>query len=134
VRNSSFKQQEQEQVLANIRDGLDSQTNNFIDSTLGNRTFNLLPDMIRRYDNLVSLLSVEESIKVISASELTGEQKKGVEGALNDRLSGGKYSVQYEVDPSIVGGLQIYFGDSFLDCSLATRLNRVFTEVEAMTV
>jgi F-type H+-transporting ATPase subunit O len=113
---------------------LDEQTNQFIDSTLGNRTFNLLPDMIRRYDTLVSLLSVEESIKVISAETLTAEQRKDVEGALNDRLSGGKFSVQYEVDPTIVGGLQIYFGDSFLDCSLATRLNRVFTEVEAMTV
>ena len=121
-------------MLANIREGLDLQTNNFIDSTLGNRTFNLLPDMIKRYDTLVSLLSVEESIKVISASVLTAEQKKGVENALNERLSGGKFSVQYEVDSSIVGGLQIYFGDSFLDCSLATRLNRVFTEVEAMTV
>ena len=89
--------------------------------------------MIRRYDSLVNILSVEESIKVISAETLNNEQIQGVEGALNERLSGAKYSVEYVVDPSIVGGLQIYFGDSFLDCSLGTRLNRVFNEVEAMT-
>ena len=114
-------------------ENMDEQTVKFINSTLSNRTFNLLPDMIRRYDTLVNLLSVEESIKVISAEPLNADQKKDVESALNDRLSGGKYNVEYQVEPSIVGGLQIYFGDSFLDCSLGTRLNRVFTEVEAMT-
>ena len=119
--------------MGSIMESMDEQTVKFINSTLNNRTFNLLPDMIRRYDTLVSLLSVEESIRVISAVTLDAEQRKGVESALNDRLSGAKYSVEYAVDASIVGGLQIYFGDSFLDCSLGTRLNRVFTEVEAMT-
>ena len=120
-------------VLASLQPVLDEQTNNFINSTLNNRTFNLLPDMIRRYDNLVSLLSVEEAIKVISATELTAEQRKEVELALDDRLSGAKYSVQYEIDPEIMGGLQVYFGNSFLDGSLANRLNRVSNEVESMT-
>ena len=89
--------------------------------------------MIKRYDTLIGMLSLEESIKIISAAPLNSEQEKGVESALNDRLGGAKFSVKYEVDPTIVGGLQIYFGDSFLDCSLTTRLNKVYTEVEAMT-
>ena len=119
--------------MADLRAGLDVQTNNFIDSTLSNRTFNLLPEMIKRYDDMMSLLSVEEAIKVISATQLSAEQCKQVEQALNDRLSGAKYSIQYEVEPSIVGGLQVYFGNSFLDGSLATRLGRVSNEVESMT-
>lgn len=133
VRNSAFKQSEQQSVLSPIRESLDAQTNSFIDSILANRTFNLLPDMIARYNSLVSMLSLEESIKVISAATLSADQQKQVEGALTDRLGGSKYSVKYEVDASIVGGLQIYFGDSFLDCSLATRLARVSNEVESMT-
>lgn len=40
-----------------------------------------------------------------------------------------QFSVQYKVDPNILGGLQMYSGNKFLDCSLLSRVNRLKSEL-----
>ena len=132
--NSSYKREEQKAVFNPLKDNLEPLTSQFIDSIIQNRQFNLLPNMIRRYDDLIKQLSKEESIKVISASALNESDRTRVEDALVERIGSRNFQVEYEVDEDIVGGLQVYFGNSFLDCSLATRLQRVQTEVESISL
>ena len=60
--------------------------------------------------------------------------KKKVAGAIETRLGHANYTVEYEENPTLLGGLQIYFGDSFLDCSLGTRINRIRDEVARITL
>ena len=54
--------------------------------------------------------------------------------ALEVRLGHANFTVEYDVDPEILGGLQIYFGDSFLDCSLGTRITRIRDEISRITL
>ena len=120
--------------MGSIQSGLDEVTNKFLDTVINNRQFNNLPEMITRFDALMSMLSKEEAVRVISAVDLGAEQQSQVRSALRDRLGADDFTVTYEVDPSIVGGLQVYFGNSFLDCSLNSRLNRVYNEVEGLSI
>ena len=90
--------------------------------------------MISRYNALIKQLSTNEPIKVISAEKLTSARQKLVEEALTMRVGNTDYTVEYEVDEAIIGGLQVYFGNSFLDCSLSARLNRVQNEVDGLSL
>lgn len=57
------------------------------------------------------------------------EEKEQVVQAYKRNKPDVKFKITYEVDPSILGGLQIYAGTSFLDCSLRSRLNKLKTEI-----
>jgi len=60
---------------------------------------------------------------------LTKEEKDQVVQAYKRNKPDVKFKVTYEVDPSILGGLQIYAGTSFLDCSLRSRLSKLKSEI-----
>ena len=66
--------------------------------------------------------------------KLSSAQKKKVSEAIETRLGHSNFTVEYEENSSLLGGLQIYFGDSFLDCSLSTRINRIRDEVGRITL
>lgn len=66
---------------------------------------------------------------MISAVDLGGAEKEKVVGALKKNKPGVRFKVTYEVDPSILGGLQIFAGSEFLDCSLRSRIERLKQEL-----
>ena len=43
------------------------------------------------------------------------------------------FTVEYEVNPNVLGGLQVYFGNTYLDCSLATRLQKIKQEIQTIS-
>ena len=47
--------------------------------------------------------------------------------ALGRGRPGVEFNVEYEVDSTIMGGLQAYSGSTFLDCSLRSRIERLKT-------
>ena len=101
---------------------------------MDNRKLFLLDKIIERYQEFIKELNQEESIKVISAGKLTAEQKGKVSKALEARLGHGNFVVEYEENPEIQGGLQIYFGDSFLDCSLGARISKIRDEISKVSL
>jgi F0F1-type ATP synthase delta subunit len=52
-----------------------------------------------------------------------------VVAALKQNKPGVRFKVTYEVDPAILGGLQIFAGSEFLDCSLRSRIERLKLEL-----
>jgi len=66
---------------------------------------------------------------VISAVQLSKEEKEKVVASLKKSKPGVKFRVSYEVEPVILGGLQIYAGSEFLDCSLRSRIERLKSEL-----
>lgn len=73
---------------------------------------------------------------IISAKELTEGQKSEVLSALkaNPQNQGKEFTVEYEIDDTILGGLQMYTESEFMDMSLSSRLLRLNQEVEKMTI
>ena len=70
-------------------------------------------------------MNKEEDIRVICAKKLSKEEKGRVMESLKKNKPGVRFKVTYEVDPSILGGLQIFAGSEFLDCSLRSRIERL---------
>jgi F0F1-type ATP synthase delta subunit len=67
-------------------------------------------------------LNKEEDIRIISAKALTEAEKEKVVHSIKTNKPDVRFKLSYEVDSSILGGLQIYAGTEFLDCSLRSRI------------
>ncbi len=64
------------------------------------------------------------SVTVISAEALKKEQVKTIQAAVVKTVGEGKtVDIKLQVEPSILGGLQVLIDDRFLDLSVATRVN-----------
>jgi len=61
---------------------------------------------------------------VTSAVELSAEERREVGDRLSKQL-GAEVSVQPIVDPRIIGGLKVQYGDHLIDATLATRLQQL---------
>ena len=63
--------------------------------------------------------------RVVSAVELTKEQKDRVEKKLLQQTSYESFEVDYSVDASLIGGLVIRIGDRVVDSSIRTKLDNM---------
>ena len=84
-------------------------------------------DIAEKYVKLYAAFNKEEKVTIISAGDLTSDQKSQVVAALqaNPQNSGKQFIVDYEVDETIMGGLQMYTESEFMDMSLRSRLDRI---------
>ena len=55
--------------------------------------------------------------------ELSDEKKKAIENRLLETTEYKSLEIAYEIDPSLIGGMQIRIGDRVVDSSVKTRLN-----------
>ena len=55
--------------------------------------------------------------------ELSDEKKKAIENRLLETTEYKSLEISYEIDPSLIGGMQIRIGDRVVDSSVKTRLN-----------
>lgn len=69
---------------------------------------------------------------IISATQLSSDQQSQILDALkaNPQNDGKEFTVDYEVDDTILGGLQMYTESEFMDMSLASRVSRINQEIE----
>ena len=61
---------------------------------------------------------------IISAEELSNEQKNDIENQLKSIL-GNKISLNYKVNKKIIGGLIVKVGSKMIDSSLASKINKI---------
>ena len=61
--------------------------------------------------------------RVVSATELTAEQKARVEQKLLQQTAYESFEVDYSVDASLIGGMVIRIGDRVVDSSIRTKLD-----------
>ena len=73
------------------------------------------------------MLSKEEKIQIISATELNDNQRTRVREALeaNPENKGKTFIIDFTVNASIKGGLQMYTENSFMDLSLNSRVEKL---------
>lgn len=70
--------------------------------------------------------------KVISAVPLREEQKEAVEAKLIATTAYHAFEMDYEVDPSLIGGLIIRIGDRVADSSIRTQLANLAKELQSV--
>lgn len=65
-----------------------------------------------------------------SAVELSVKQKSDLESALKKRLGGSSQPIiEYKINPSLMGGLVVRIGDQVIDASVATKLDRMHSQL-----
>jgi F-type H+-transporting ATPase subunit O len=87
-------------------------------------------EIAKKYIKTYLLLTKEEKITIISAQELTPDEKSQVKTALeeNPENEGKTFIIDYTVNPVIKGGLQMYTESKFMDLSLASRIDKIKDE------
>ena len=88
----------------------------------------------KKYIKLYLLLTKEEKITILSAYPLSKDQKNDVQNALlaNKENEGKTFIIDYEVNPNLIGGLQMYTENKFMDLSLSSRIDRIKEEINKM--
>ncbi len=84
----------------------------------------LLGDCAKEYEFLYQAFSRTSSARVVSAVELTEDEKKVLQAKL-ETISKRKVTAQYEIDSALMGGLVIYMDDTVIDGSLRTKLKEL---------
>ena len=62
---------------------------------------------------------------VVSATELTPEQKKRIEEKLLSQTKYESFEMQYDTDASLIGGMVIRIGDRVVDPSIRTKMDNM---------
>ena len=103
----------------------------FLEILAENKRLSFIGHIAERYQKLYQLLNKEEKITVISAEILTQDEQDEVLSALkaNPDNSGKEFKLEFTIDPAIKGGLQMYTETEFMDMSLASRLDKIKSEV-----
>ena len=102
--------------------------NNILKKFLGflavkNRLF-FLSKIIDSFLKLFSDNKGEFMAKLISSKKLSKEEKEKIQAELSKEFKS-KLNIQYEHDPSLIGGLIINVGSIMIDTSIKTRLNKL---------
>jgi len=69
--------------------------------------------------------SKKEIVKLITPLPMTEAQKNKVKSKLSRIGDINQMVFQEEVDPSLLGGIVIIFGEMLIDCSLKTQLEKM---------
>ena len=95
-----------------------------------NRRLRLLPEIAVQFEALRADAEQFATVEVRSARELTREQAQRLQSALERRL-GRTVRLSTQVDPSLIGGAVVQYGDFVLDGSIRRSLERMGSVIGA---
>jgi len=99
-------------------------TLNLMCTLAGNARLPLTSKIVDTYSELMKAKRGEVEATITSADPLTKAQLDTVAVAMKTQVGAGKKVVlSTQVDPTILGGLQIQIGDKFLDLSVGSKIN-----------
>jgi F-type H+-transporting ATPase subunit delta len=84
----------------------------------------LLPGIVQAYSDLVDRREGIVKAKVTTSIALDETQRAELVGRL-EQASGSKIRAEFSVDPGLIGGAKVQFGDRLIDVSLRSQLDRL---------
>ena len=109
---------------------IDENGQNLIRVLAENKRLSALPDVATLFNQYKAEFDKEIEVDVTSAIKLTKVQQTSISAALEKRLSR-KVNLICNVDKTIVAGLTIKAGDTVIDGSIQTKLNRLADALQA---
>ena len=94
-------------------------------------------EMLSVFDYFIELVKEEKKIgraDVVTATELSEEQKAKVEKKLLDTTKYETFEMNYSVDTSLIGGMVIRIGDRVVDSSIKTKLFELTRELRKVQI
>lgn len=109
---------------------LDPAGQNFIKVLAENKRLVALPQISSLFDALKAEHDKEVEVEVTSAASLSDVQQSELSAALEKRLAR-KVKLNCSVDPALVAGMIIKAGDTVIDGSVKSKLNRLADALQA---
>ena len=109
---------------------LNTHGQNFIRVLAENNRLSVLPDISKQFNVFKADYDKEIDVDVTSAIELSSEQLDKMSAALEKRLAR-KVKLICNVDPALVAGVIIKAGDTVIDGSVNSKLNRLSDALQA---
>lgn len=109
---------------------LDEHGQNLIKILAENSRLSLLPEISKMFNELKIEREKQINVDVLSAVELSDAQKKTLSVALEKRFDR-KVQLNCSVDPTLVAGMIIKAGDTVIDGSVNSQLNRLNDALQA---
>ena len=111
-------------------DQLNTQGQNFIRVLAENNRLSVLPDIATQFTAFKADYHKEIDVDVTSAAKLSKKQMDDISAALEKRLAR-KVKLNCNVDPALVAGVIIKAGDTVIDGSVNSKLNRLSDALQA---
>lgn len=109
---------------------LDQHGQNLIKVLAENKRLQALPEISELFNEFKTEFDKEIEADVISATELNEKQQAEISGALEKRLAR-KVKLNCSVDPTLIAGVKIKAGDTVIDGSVKSKLNRLTDALQA---
>lgn len=114
---------QQEAAIAALaaRAGFSPELSNTLRLMARNRRLFTLPQFIAKLRDLIADAKGEMTADVVSAQELTSEQKSRLSDTLSAK-SGKKVKLNARVDETLIGGMVVKLGSQMIDSSIRSKL------------
>ncbi len=109
---------------------LDEHGQNLVKVLAENKRLAALPEISTLFDAFKADYDKEEEVDVTSASTLTDAQTNELVASLEKRLAR-KVKLNCNVDPALIAGMVINAGDTVIDGSVKSKLNRLADALQA---
>ncbi len=113
-----------EAVIAVCGDKLNEAGKNFVRQLCGNRRIFALSAISEQFDRMVAELQKLGEVTVTSAYPMGDAQTAKLTASLQRRFAQ-DVRVSVDVDPALMGGIVVHFGDLVIDASVRGRLNKL---------
>lgn len=126
LKSPLYKSEEKAAVLADLGDRLKlpKLAKNFIGVIAVNRRAGELPAIAKAFAEKAAKHRGASRVVARVAKPISKEQTLDLESAVSKAL-GRTVSVDVEVDPALIGGLQLKMGSRLVDASIRTKLNNL---------
>ena len=112
------------ELIAGSPTGLDAESINLAKLLIDSNRVREIGAIVDEYEALADVAAGRVRATVTTAIELTAHDRDRVASELSKRL-GKDVSLTLQVDPTILGGLKLQYGDHLVDASVATRLQQL---------
>ncbi len=123
--NPSISLQTKYEIIDEIfKKELNEKVLNFIKILVEKNRFNEFEQIIQAYSNELDEMNNIKRVEIVSAVELSDEQKQKTIEKLHIRLNK-EVKVNWALDTNIIGGLVIKIDDDIIDTSLKNKLDKL---------
>jgi len=120
------RDEKSQQIEKLLKPKVSTITLNLCTTLAGNAKLADLPKVASTYAQLMKAKRGQVDAKIISADKLSKAQNDQIAAAIKASTKDAKEVViSSEIDPSIIGGIQVVIGDQFLDLSIKSRIEDI---------
>lgn len=103
---------------------INAEQKNFLTLLAQNRRLNILPEINTLFNDYCTQLDKMADVRMVTAVAVDDSFKQKISRALTKRIQR-EVTLECEIDPAIIGGAIIHFGDRVIDGSVRGKLTRL---------